>query len=205
MRSSERDLHTGLKCHTVHRGRYLADTTARFLYDLASTVGSRFLISLFRRALSYNLIKGKFLTRLHDGPVNSPGRELYVRISLLVGGSLRRKRGKSLILLLRVRCRKLRLALIDLSLDHGVIVSACRSLHEVLYKLLLVHRLARSSVRKQELIRRSVILGDRAVLCLHIPLRRRVRRCLCRSGLQILGVFNREGVLSLCLSRADSI
>ena len=39
---------------------------ARFLYDLASTVGSRFLISLFRRALSYDLIKGKLLTRLDD-------------------------------------------------------------------------------------------------------------------------------------------
>ena len=205
MGSSERDLHTGLECDPVHRRRYLANTAARFLNDLASTVGSRFLISLFRRALSYNLIKGKFLTRPHDGSVDSSGRKLYVCISLLVGGRLRRKRRKSLILLLRVRCGKLRLALIDLSLDHGVIVSACRSLHEVLYKLLLVHSLARSSVRKQELIRRSVILGDRAVLCLHIPLRRRVRRCLCRSGLQILGVFNREGVLSLCLSRADSI
>ena len=205
MRSSERDLHTGLKCHTVHRGRYLADTTARFLYDLASTVGSRFLISLFRRALSYNLIKGKFLTRLHDGSVDGSGRKLYVCISFLVGGSLRRKRRKSLILLLRVCCGKLRLALIDLSLDHSVIIAACSRLHKILYKLLLVHSLARSSVRKQELICRNVILGDRTVLCLHIPLRRRVRRCLCRSGLQILGVFNREGVLSLCLSRADSI
>ena len=199
MGSSERDLHTGLECHTVHRRRYLAYTTARFLYDLASTVGSRFLISLFRRALSYNLIKGKFLTRPHDGSVDSSGRKLYVCISLLVGGRLRRKRRKSLILLLRVRCGKLRLALIDLSLYHGVIVSACRSLHEVLYKLLLVHSLARSSVRKQELIRRSVILGDRAVLCLHIPLRRRVRCCLCRCGLQIFRIFHRECIFSAIL------
>ena len=199
MGSSERDLHTGLECHTVHRRRYLAYTTARFLYDLASTVGSRFLISLFRRALPYNLIKGKFLTRPHDGSVDSSGRKLYVCISLLVGGRLRRKRRKSLILLLRVRCGKLRLALIDLSLYHGVIVSACRSLHEVLYKLLLVHSLARSSVRKQELIRRSVILGDRAVLCLHIPLRRRVRCCLCRCGLQIFRIFHRECIFSAIL------
>ena len=90
---------------------------------------------------------------------------------------------------------ELRLALIDLSLDHSVIIAACSRLHKILYKLLLVHSLARSSVRKQELICRSVILGDRTVLCLHIPLRRRVRRCLCRSGLQILRVFNREGIL----------
>ena len=205
MRSSERDLHTGLECHTVHRGRYLADTTARFLYDLATAVCSGLLITFFRSTRTNDLIKGKFLTRLHDSSVDSLGRELHVRISLLVGGSLRRKRRKSLILLLRLRCGKLRLALIDLSLYHGVIVSACRSLHKILYKLLLVHSLARSSVRKQELICRSVILGDRTVLCLHIPLRRRVRRCLCRSGLQILRVFNREGILSLCLSRADPI
>ena len=178
---------------------------ARFLYDLATAVRGRFLISLFRRALSYDLIKGKLLTWLHDSSVDSLGRELHVRISLLVGGSLRRKRRKSLILLLRVCCGKLRLALIDLSLDHSVIIAACSRLHKILYKLLLVHSLARSSVRKQELICRSVILGDRTVLCLHIPLRRRVRRCLCRSGLQILRVFNREGILPLCLSRADPI
>ena len=205
MRSSERDLHTGLKCHTVHRGRYLTDTTARFLYDLATAVRGRFLISLFRRALSYDLIKGKLLTWLNDGSVDGLSGKLYIRISLLICGSLRRERGESLILFSRVRLGKLRLALIDLGLDHGIIISACRRLHEILYKLLLIHRLTRGSARKQELIRRCIILGNRAVLRLHVPLCSRVRRRLCRRCLQIFRIFNRKGIFSLRSSRADLV
>ena len=193
------DLHSGLERNTVHRRRYLADTAARLLNDLTAAVCSCFLVSFFRCTRTNNLVKGEFLSRLYDRSVDRLRRQLDIRISLLVRGRLCRKCRKSLILLSRISLGKFRCRLIDLRLDHRIIISTRHRLNKIRRKFFLIHGLTRRSVCEQELITRCVILRDRAILRLHIPFCRCVCRCLCRCGLQILGIFHRECIFSAIL------
>ena len=170
MGSSERDLHTGLECHTVHRRRYLADTAARLLNHNAVGVRTRWFVSFFCGTVACHLIKGEFSSRLKDRAVDRRAGETDIFVSVLICRCRRRICSDLFEIVAGLSFRDLRLYLVRRRRDRLVVLSRFHRRRDIGGKFFLIDLLSGLGARECKFFGRFIIGSDRTILRLNIPL-----------------------------------